>query len=639
MRTKKYAAGHQRGYTRRGKSKTGKSQTDSYDPTRIKPFKLSVLVERLLTGCDCIRESDKLQIIGYLRSHRLDLLKQWCDTHGNPNNYGNPKTYFQYASVIGMVKKFPFDGNTDVQERATLEKFVAAETVCARTNQRIASWLGGSVSKDNPEEWLAYKVLFKARDTVNATLGRLDLDDVFREAKHGPGVSVGIRGDLTSDFFKYSCDSWTGTNCARKYLGYAYLHDTRIPSDLEYEGVEWNEVQSVPKDFMTRRMIAIEPTFNAYAQLGAGRVMARKIKAVLHHDLTDQGANRRAAFEASMTGGYATLDLSSASDTIASALVGTMLAEVPDWLTFLEDIRSPTYRYGADGEQQVYQKWSSMGNGYTFPLQTLIYSALIRGVLHYQRGQVKPFWVYGDDLIVPTEIVPALSSVLTMLGFKLNNDKSFWDGPFRESCGGDFWCGIDVRPFYLKMIPSNRDDITFIINSLFRLKSDNQMLDPTQAILYLEKLIIEPLYGPVVEDLRGHIFCAYASWLYSRRLLRWCRSTHRVLYRTATVRSRDLRPAIMRSKGKSLEHHPVLNTWKHRGTRFEWEEEVMYYLKLASLDSAPPMSFCYRGLEWSEGGLPLEITGRRTVRRGSRWVELRMSTSDHGYFRAFWALR
>jgi len=59
------------------------------------------------------------------------------------------------------------------------------------------------------------------------------------------------------------------------------------------------------------------------------------------------------------------------------------------------------------------------------------------------RGEVR---VYGDDLIVPVDYVRSVIDVLELLGFKVNTGKSFWNGKFRESCGGDYYDGEDVTP-------------------------------------------------------------------------------------------------------------------------------------------------------------------------------------------------
>jgi hypothetical protein len=106
-----------------------------------------------------------------------------------------------------------------------------------------------------------------------------------------------------------------------------------------------------------------------------------------------------------------------------------------------------------EGKRLRLQKFSSMGNGFTFPLQTLIFYSLAWALqpaieVGPQRPQVAV--AYGDDIIVPSDVAPKLAELLRYVGFKVNAEKSFWEGPFRESCGKDYFLGVDVRPWFAK---------------------------------------------------------------------------------------------------------------------------------------------------------------------------------------------
>jgi hypothetical protein len=106
-----------------------------------------------------------------------------------------------------------------------------------------------------------------------------------------------------------------------------------------------------------------------------------------------------------------------------------------------------------DGKWHRLEKFSSMGNGYTFELETCVFACLIAACLQLKgRAGVlgHDFFVYGDDLIVPSDTAKLVIDTLAWVGFKVNSDKSFTDGSFRESCGGDYLRGEPVRAFYLK---------------------------------------------------------------------------------------------------------------------------------------------------------------------------------------------
>jgi len=90
-----------------------------------------------------------------------------------------------------------------------------------------------------------------------------------------------------------------------------------------------------------------------------------------------------------------------------------------------------------------------MGNGFTFELLTTCICAIVHGATGLLPG--KDFWVFGDDLIVPIDKNEEAVKALVEFGFIPNREKSFAEGSFRESCGGDFFCGINVRPKYIRV--------------------------------------------------------------------------------------------------------------------------------------------------------------------------------------------
>jgi hypothetical protein len=68
------------------------------------------------------------------------------------------------------------------------------------------------------------------------------------------------------------------------------------------------------------------------------------------------------------------------------------------------------------------------------------------------------FGVFGDDIVVLKEAYRETVRLLNLLGFQVNEQKSFSEGPFRESCGGDYFNGHQVRGVYLKSLatPASR---------------------------------------------------------------------------------------------------------------------------------------------------------------------------------------
>jgi hypothetical protein len=214
-----------------------------------------------------------------------------------------------------------------------------------------------------------------------------------------------------------------------------------------------NTLLTVPKSAKTDRVICFEPHMNIRAQLAVGGYLRKRLR--MHGvNLDDQSINRRRALVGSKFGHLATIDLSSASDTIARELVWELLPF--DWCALLDDLRSHNTLW-PDGSWRRCEKFSSMGNGFTFELESLIFYALSSAVSENVS-------VYGDDIVVPTSNFVGVARLLTACGFSLNRKKSFSSGMFRESCGGDYFGGVSCTPVFLRSLPKTTEDVVKLHN-------------------------------------------------------------------------------------------------------------------------------------------------------------------------------
>jgi hypothetical protein len=166
------------------------------------------------------------------------------------------------------------------------------------------------------------------------------------------------------------------------------------------------------------------------------------------------------AQQGSIDGSFATIDLKSASDMISIALVRELVPDI--WFQLLMTIRSPRIRIKQLDLDMDLNMISTMGNGFTFPLMTLIIISLIYAVrcrvpsspyLYMDWGKT---CVFGDDIIIPTHEYDDVCEVLVRAGLLVNHEKSYRSGLFRESCGGDYYRGVDVTPFYVKHLYDDR---------------------------------------------------------------------------------------------------------------------------------------------------------------------------------------
>jgi hypothetical protein len=194
---------------------------------------------------------------------------------------------------------------------------------------------------------------------------------------------------------------------------------------------------------------------NIGLQLSVGSHIRKRLKQA-GVDLDRQDINQRRALLGSKTGHLSTIDLKSASDTVAKELVWELLPV--DWVLLLDSIRSRKTLW-PDGSWRTNQKFSSMGNGFTFELESLLFYALA-------SATAPNVSVYGDDIVVPTTHFHEVCESLESSGFKVNWNKSFYDGPFRESCGTDGFAGTLVTPFYLRAQIKCLSDVWLLHNGI-----------------------------------------------------------------------------------------------------------------------------------------------------------------------------
>lgn len=335
------------------------------------------------------------------------------------------------------------------RQALALSKFASAEVTCGEFNSRLVDpWSRHSLNQS---------VLRRARAICIELLGRFGWESFPSRCGFGPGASVGLSRRESSQQNKWVASTHITPAAIPYYSAFYRWAALPIPSLLEVSS--GNRVTTVPKSFKTDRTIAIEPDWNMFLQKGVGALIRTRLqrRGILLPDAQDK--NRALARLGSWTGHLATLDMSAASDTISAALVEMLLPE--DWVKVIFDLRSPEGTLPS-GESVTYAKVSSMGNGYTFELETLIFYALTLACC--RKGDWHNVAVYGDDIIVPTDSVPLLVDTLTSVGFAVNDSKSFWDGPFRESCGGHYWKGRDVTPFFIRRRPETKHDLIVLGN-------------------------------------------------------------------------------------------------------------------------------------------------------------------------------
>lgn len=330
---------------------------------------------------------------------------------------------------------------------AAIRTFVDSERLCLETNRIFELKREGKLLFNPRVE----SVLHCAQQKIASILGTVpSLGDI--KPRFGPGATTQVTKRMASAKRKLSQVPACSEDllplvkeCLEEVQAWChslYGDDSEDPTLVPVE-IHDGKLVFVPKSYKTFRSVVVEPSLNSMFQMGIGDYISGRLRTT-GVDLRDQSLNQRLALEGSLTGDLATLDLSSASDTIAIELVYDLLPI--DWALFLSNFR--TGNVTCEGYRVKLQKFSSMGNGFTFPLESLIFYALAyASTAEEHRHRVS---VYGDDIIVPTADFDLLCEVLHSVGFIPNAAKSFSSGPFRESCGVDYLSGINIRPCYIK---------------------------------------------------------------------------------------------------------------------------------------------------------------------------------------------
>jgi hypothetical protein len=300
-------------------------------------------------------------------------------------------------------------------------------------------------------------------------------EELFDNVRHSTGSSIGVSFKDTSIDAKFTFPI-TVTKSAepllRRILGTDKFlceqlkhHNGTYPLTDMFMIKEGSRATTVDKTSTKRRMIAIEPTGNMYLQQGTMAMLYKRLR-VVGLDVTRLPTEHtQRAYRSSITSKEATIDWSSASDCVTIELLRWLLP--PKWFGLVDQIRCDSMEI--NGSFTRLNMISTMGNANTFPLETLVfwalgtatissitsasYSALVNPDLFNTRFMS----VFGDDCILPNSIAPTFICVLEQLGFVVNDEKSFYDNKgFRESCGGDYLHGCDVRPFYIRAPHNNK---------------------------------------------------------------------------------------------------------------------------------------------------------------------------------------
>lgn len=300
-----------------------------------------------------------------------------------------------------------------------------------------------------------------AKRAARDMFGDFNPKDYPFRPQHGNGA--------TAELGRGASDAWHKNRQFRvdgeviNYLRY------RVPGDdwhdwfyLPYRGLRRRaEVVCVPKSITKNRTISKEPTTLQFLQQDLFQAMDDYFS---EHpwcriNLHDQERSRRLAVEGSRDGSYATIDLSSASDSVSCCLVETLFGDLPFYYPLVATRSTEAHvrdTLGTINQVIKLEKFAPMGSAVCFPLECMVFSTIVEAAIRVRTGSPSrpgDYLVYGDDIIVRNDCAEGVIELLEFFGFSVNHSKSFWDNDdspkFREACGVEAFDGVDITPLRL----------------------------------------------------------------------------------------------------------------------------------------------------------------------------------------------
>lgn len=283
-------------------------------------------------------------------------------------------------------------------------------------------------------------------DNIRETIAELLPDPYDINPAHSNGSTV-TKIDNSRKRVQWAFNARLHGTYGRKYHN-RFICDLLRPSPKPF--VTESRLTIVPKDSRGPRIICMEPHETMFIQQGLMRAIYDHIENYScfkgRINFTDQEVNRKLAYSSSIDKHYATIDLKDASDSVHWYHILDMFPT--EWLLPLIATRSERVLLPS-GKFHVMKKYAPMGSALCFPIEAIFFFSICKLV-------TDDVYVYGDDIIVPVDCVHQVIEMIEAHGLKVNRDKSFTSGHFRESCGAEYYYGHDISIVKIKSLtPGN----------------------------------------------------------------------------------------------------------------------------------------------------------------------------------------
>lgn len=365
---------------------------------------------------------------------------------------------------MGKAVRFALDGNSKAVDCVRQLAYIFYKLEVDYDDSTVAKYLEKFTNTDralgcstHPESLSTYGIVEHMKGLIRRVLCNADPMDI--RPCHGSGATA-CRTENSDKW--HLLRYYPKLDAVYSYADYFFYNYTHLLDEMDLleeskESVPQARVVLVPKDSRGPRIISCEPAELMYIQQGLMRLLYKTIE---NHRLTsgminfaNQEINRNLAHQGSLDGAWATIDLSDASDRVSLDLVRRVFPE--NWVRSLEACRSESTIL-PDGSVVELNKFAPMGSACCFPVEALVFWTCAMAAIREQVPHSRvPVYVYGDDIIVPSQFAEVVMRGLESIGLVVNSKKSYWKGPFRESCGGDYHSGYEVTPVRVRKFLSN----------------------------------------------------------------------------------------------------------------------------------------------------------------------------------------
>lgn len=353
---------------------------------------------------------------------------------------------------------------TTTQRESAVTGFRARNSRCRDLSKSFYQHLAGSKEEVG-------QVLRIARLLISVVVDPVDWRDI--KPAHGPGA--------VADAKRKGASKWRQIDgaCCRVTDKMYPISDYFTPSPSMYDYTRARFVDPVcklsivPKDRRGPRVICTQPSGLMWIQQGQRRNLERCIENSRHLKVNrhvlggpdcsikfdKQENNGSLALESSRTREFATIDLKDASDLVSWGLVRYLFNE--ETSRFLAASRATHVIIKKDAVERLHM-YAPMGSAMCFPIESIVFwgiataaTLVCRGVTYdrlcrmdsprkWLSQNLSEVFVFGDDILVRSEMCQEVCERLKEVGFIPNLGKTFSKGFYREACGVDAFYGVKL---------------------------------------------------------------------------------------------------------------------------------------------------------------------------------------------------